>query len=80
MPKTNSELSPLLSTREACVYVGVGLTTLYQVIIPRVGIVKVGRRTFVRRTSLDRYITANATTPTKPIRRRRRQAEQAMAP
>ena len=61
--------SPLLDVRESCAYCGIGLTTLYAQVIPRTGVVKIGRRTFLRRARLDRYLAANDRPPAMPLLR-----------
>jgi hypothetical protein len=67
--KPENEPSPLLNIKESCAYLGVAPSTLYLVVMPRTGIVKVGGRTFLRRRNVDAYLAANSRPPTKPLKR-----------
>ena len=67
-------VSPLLSVPEACEYLKLGQSTLYER-FDQFDVVRLGRRKFITRESADRYIAVN----TSRARKGRRPSEEAPA-
>lgn len=62
--------SPIFSITEAASYLGIGKTTLYN-LIPYMATIRIGGRTFIARTALDDYIKSVERAPKRaaPVER-----------
>ena len=65
------ELAPAwLSVDESCRYLSVSPAWFYRDIMPKLDVRKLGKRTMVRRLSIDRFMDSLPAQPAKGLRRR----------